>query len=396
MEAGYKDIPHIYVLLDNFAVFKELYAEKYEDDFLFLAREGITYGISLIVTASTTGGFGYKYMSNFANHIALSCNDTAEYSNLFDRCKVEPNNTPGRMLISYNKAIYEAQSYLSFSGEKEIERVDAIRQFVEKENIKNNGMHAKLIPEVPDDLSLTYIAKNFNVDPSRQIAVSLSYQHVEPVCFDINATPQLALIGKNTSNMIGFEKALIHDMKENYFDRPAELFIIDSLTRDLKDYAEEAFVTDYSIDYSRLSVIFEHIMGELEDRYNTVLEDGLETLERLPLIVILINNFSAIEFISGSKELMSMYNTIVSKYKAMKIMMIFGGIGDENIGYSSPELLKKIKENKHAVIFSNAADHKVFDIPMPFIRQNKKPIDATQAYYLKENETVKIRFAKGE
>ena len=93
-EAGYTDIPHLYVIFENFAVFKELYADKFEDDFLFIAREGIAYGISIIVTATTTSGFGYKYMSNFANHIAFTCNDNSEYSNLFDRCRTEP--TPRR------------------------------------------------------------------------------------------------------------------------------------------------------------------------------------------------------------------------------------------------------------------------------------------------------------
>lgn len=100
------------MILENFAVFRELYADKYEDDFLFIAREGITYGISLIVTATTTSGFGYKYMSNFANHIALTCNDNSEYSNLFDRCRTEPSNIPGRVLVCFNKVIYEAQTYL--------------------------------------------------------------------------------------------------------------------------------------------------------------------------------------------------------------------------------------------------------------------------------------------
>ena len=89
-----------------------------------------------------------------------------------------------------------------------------------------------------------------------------------------------------------------------------------------------------------------------------------------------------------------MYTKIVTKYKAMKVMLIFGGINDENIGYSSCDLLKKIKENKHAFIFSNLTDHKVFEIPAPFIRQNKKILDATQGYYLKESEILKVRFAK--
>ena len=80
----------------------------------------------------------------------------------------------------------------------------------------------------------------------------------------------------------------------------------------------------------------------------------------------------------------------------MKVMLVFGGINDEAIGYSSGDLLKKLKENKNAMIFTNLAEHKVFDVPAAFIRANKKPIDASQGYYLHETEIVKIRFAREE
>lgn len=395
-EAGYSDIPHLYVLLDNFAVFREVYSDKYEDDFLYIAREGITNGISLIVTATTTNGFGYKYMSNFANHIALACNDKSEYSTLFDRCKMEPSNIPGRVLVCINKAIYEAQTYLSFDGEKEIDRIGAIKSFVAEQNEVNAGRKAKKIPEVPDLLNQAYIQDNFVVNPSTQIAVALSYQYVEPVYFEFATMNQLALIGKLTANMVVFEKALLNEIKMNYFERPTNVFIVDSLSRDLVRYSEEPFIEEYSIDYSVLSNVLEEVTQNLENRYSEVLEDGIEVLKNKPLIFILINNITAIEYISNSKELMAMYTAIVTKYKAMKVMFVFGGINDEAIGYSSGDLLKKLKENKNALIFSNLAEHKVFDIPASFIRQNKKPIDGTQGYYLKESEVVKIRFAKEE
>lgn len=396
MEAGYRDLPRIYLILDNFAVFKELYADKFEDDFLFLAREGIAYGISMIVTASTTNGISYRYMSNFANHVAFTCNDSSEYSNLFDRCRMTPNNVPGRMLVSFNKTIYEAQSYLSFEGEKEIDRIGEIKKFLAEQNRRNSGIQAKKIPEVPDQFDLDYIYRNFPVDPKNQIAVALNYQLVEPVYFDLRSMCQLALVGKQTANMVAFEKALLQDFKYNYFDRPVDVYIIDSLTRDLAKYADEPFVKKHTLDYSKMSTILEDITDELEERLEEVMDEGLQALDNKPLLVVMINNMAAIEYISSTKQLMTMFNNIVSKYKAMKVLFLFGGIADEAIGYSSGDLLKKIKESKHAFIFTNPAEHKIFDIPVAFARQNKKAIDDTQGYYIKEANVAKIRFAKEE
>lgn len=396
LEAGYTDIPHIYLILDNFPIFKELYAEKFEDDFLFIAREGVAYGITIILTSTSTAGFGFKYMSNFPNRIAFSCNDASEYQNLFDRCRMEPSNTPGRVLIARNKSIYEAQTFQAFTGAKEIERVESIKQFIAALNERNSGLYAKQIPEVPDQLTFDFIERNFKYDPAHQMGVALSYQYVEPVYLDIYSTPQIGVFGKLPANVCMFEKALILDVKRNYFSRSTQLYIIDSLTRELKEFEDEPFVAGYTIDYSQVSSMFEYVLQQLEERYNRVLEDGLEILDEEPLMMLLINNMSAVEFISNSKDLMKQYNDIISKYKAMKVMLVFCGLGDENIGYNSADLLKKIKENKHAFIFTNIGDHKVFDIPIPFIRQNKKPVDLYQGYYIKENEVLKIRFAKEE
>lgn len=335
--------------------------------------------------------------SNFAYVLSdTTCNDNSEYSNLFDRCRTEPSNIPGRVLVCFDKVIYEAQTYLSFDGGKEIDRISAIKAFIAEQNHRNTGLRAKRIPEVPDVLDQSYIYDNFAVNVQNQIAVSLNYQQVEPVYFDITSMPQLTLVGKLTANIVGFEKALINELKMSYFDRPADVYIIDSLSRDLAKYAEEPFVEEYSIDYSMLSTIFEDVTNKLEERYSEVLEEGLEVLDNKPLLFVLINNTSAIEYISTSKELMSMYTSIVTKYKTMKVMLVFGGITDEAIGYSSGDLLKKLKENKNAMIFTNLAEHKVFDVPAAFIRANKKPIDASQGYYLHETEIVKIRFAREE
>lgn len=125
IDAGYTDFSQIYVMMDNFPVFKELYSEKYEEELFYLLREGVTYGISFIFTSPTTSGLGYKYLSSFGEHLAFTCNDSGEYSNIFDRCRVEPKNVAGRALVSINKNIYEMQTYIAFDGEKEIDRVNS-------------------------------------------------------------------------------------------------------------------------------------------------------------------------------------------------------------------------------------------------------------------------------
>lgn len=394
-EAGYRDLPHIYFMLDNYPVFKELYSEKYDDDFIFISRECISCGISMIVTTPGLNGFSYRYLSNFANRIALQCNDIAEYSNLFDRCRIQPSAIRGRGLFSLNKELFELQTYLAFAGEKEIDRANAIRSFIAQNNSVNNGRKAKRIPEVPDSFTLEYISDNFKYDPKKELSVALNYQEVEPVTLDFYSTPQIALAGSKETNMAAFVRSILSDVRSYYFDRSTDVYIVDSLTRDLGDYSDEPYIKNYSIDYSQVDGVFESIDEILRERYDSVISNGMDSIREEPLILFIINNIDAIKYISESKPLMEIYNNIITRYKAMKIMLVFSNIPDEAIGYSSADILKKIKDARNAFIFSNITEHKIFDIPTSFVRQNKKPIDATQGFYIRENDIYKIRFLSG-
>lgn len=394
LEAGYDDIPYTYIILDNFAVFRELYAEKFEDDLLYICREGNAYGFSIIVTSNSTSGFGYKYLSNFANNISFYCNDSSEYSNLFDRCRMEPTNTPGRMLVSFNKSIFEAQSYLAYEGEKEIDRVSSIKKWISKVNDENSGLQAKRIPEVPDELSIGYIENNYNVKPKDEIAISLSYQTVEPITIGLCKTPMLSIVAKKMNSSSSFVSSILSNIKNYYFERPSEVYIFDTFKKEYKNYEGEGYVNLYTVDYSMLDGVFETVETELEERYNNTIENGIEYIDNVPYILIVINSGDAIEYISKSKKLMDAYNLFISKYKEMKFTFLFAGIEDANFGYSSPELYKKIKEQKLAFIFTDLQEHKMFDIPIAFTRQNKKPLDSTQGYFIKDSEIHKIRFTK--
>ena len=50
--------------------------------------------------------------------------------NIFDRCRMQPKDVPGRMLCKLNKELYEMQSFIAFEGEKELDRSNAVKKFV--------------------------------------------------------------------------------------------------------------------------------------------------------------------------------------------------------------------------------------------------------------------------
>lgn len=398
LEAGYSDLPHIYVLLDNFAVFRELYADRYDDAFIPLCRDGIAYGVSVVMTNSSTSGFGYKYMSNFSNFIALPCNDTGEYSTLFSRCHVEPKSVPGRALIGMGKRVVEMQSYRCFEGAREVDRVDAISGFIELQNARCAGEHARRIPCVPDDLSLGYIYDNYRIAPSR-IPIALDYGTVEPVVVDLDSSFSLALVANDAARCGQVVEVILEDIREKIFERPVEVFIVDGLSRSLAGWGDLPFVEGYFTDSAGVGTVIDRIRPVLEERYARVAEKGMGAITDEPYLVAIINSAEALEHISSSADLTEAYSAIKKQFSAMRVLFVFSAVPDAAAGYSAPAMLKQLKEEQRGLVFTNIAEHKFYDVNGAAARSLKGGLEDQQAFYVNGADLSKVRVpatGKGE
>lgn len=393
-EAGHRDIPHIVVIIDNFIGFKENYTE-YDDDMLGICREGIAVGISIILSNLQTGGIGYKYLSNFANRIALYCNDSGEYGNVFDRCRMQPKDVPGRALISVDRRIFECQCSLSFNGEKEVDRVENMKKFIEVTNSKeeNRNKKARVIPEIPRLLTEEYIKYNYAKTQLKkyQIPIGLDYDEVDLVTLDLLKLSVIAVTGRENSGRTNFLKIIMNHIQKNIFDHPVKAYIIDDVERHLKKMDDYGFVDKYTVDANEFEVIIDEIDSELENRQEVVTEEGIEGIEKEPLLLVIVQNRDAIGALSSNNKAVEVYKKITRQYKALKVCFIFSDIENAAVAYGSPEILKSIKENKKALIFDDINNNKVFDIPVNALRTFKKPIEKGDAYFVMDNELIKIK-----
>jgi S-DNA-T family DNA segregation ATPase FtsK/SpoIIIE len=391
-EAGYKEIPQILIMIDNVTAMRELYPD-YDDDLLNICREGLAVGISLVIANSQSSGFGYKYLSNFAKRITLYCNDSNEYSNLFDRCRMVPKNIPGRALVEIDKTIYEYQNYLGFVGEKEIDRVRDMRKFIEEINIKYSDEKAKLIPEVPSILTNQYIKNVFNESQLKpyELPIAINYDTVDIVRINFASCGTLAITGAGGRGKSNFIYNLMHRLSENIFNNLAEVYIIDGIDRKLKGLEAYGFVKNYSIDSSEFEIILEDIYSEAEDRYEKMVECGVECLEDMPLIMVIVQNRDAIEAMSTDKNALEKYKKLNSKFKNLRISFVFSDVENIQVGYGAPEIYKLIKENKKTLLFDDISNNKLHEIPIAVERMYKKPIDIGDAYFINGSEIIKIK-----
>lgn len=393
-DAGYSDLPRIFFMIDNFSAFKEVYADAFEDQFVFLTREGVACGISIVVTNAATNGLGYRYMSNFACRLAFKCNDSGEYMNIFDRCRIQPKDVPGRLLCKINKELYEMQSFIAFEGEKEFERSNAVKSFVELVNKKYPTDHAKQIPSVPELLTFSYLDECVRTATIKhQYPIALDYSNVDVVMLDLKAMNEFCIIGKDSSKKINVTNSIISAIHHNALQKPVKLYILDSVERQLKSKSELGFVERYTIDYSEIGSIFDEIMPDLEERHSLQMDGDFDKLAKCPQIIILVNNKDAVEYISTTKELLEVYNRITKQFKSLGVSFIFSDIDDMSVGYSGPELLKRFKETKKGIITSNLQEFKFCDLPSNVVRNNKT-VNVGDVFLLDGSEVSRIKLAE--
>lgn len=391
-EAGYKDLPRIFVFVDNMTALTELYLEN-DDTFLGIIREGMAVGISVTVANAQTSGIGYKYLSNFANKIALYCNDSNEYGNLFDHVTIKPDEMPGRCVIEMEKRLLECQTYLAFKGEKEFERVREIKEFIEARNELYVNERAKVIPFIPALLTEDILEKDFGALAKKyRLAVGLSYREVSPVYLDFAALGAIGICGKEKKGHNNFISGILNRLNSNRNVNPVRVTILDDVSRKYKELSELDIVETYSLD---IEIILKKI-GEwhniLEERYQAMME------ERLPkdnaLLMLVIQNNDVARKIYEDMDVMNQYMEIITRFKALNVCIIFANYANSGVSYDAPEPLRMIKQEQHLLLFDDLDNLKVFDVPYEELKVNKKKLQLGDAYYIKDNSVTKVKLVK--
>lgn len=392
-ESGFSDIPQIVIIIDNYLAIMELYPQ-YEDDILKFTREGISCGVSIILATAQMQGIGYKYLSSFSRRIALYCNDSSMYSSVLDRVDRDMylRSIPGRGLVEIEKNLYEYQTYLAFEGEKEIDRVNNMKEFIASVNDKYREYKAKRIPEIPNVLTDEYLEDNYVIPTEKYvIPIGINYNSIELISIDLLKNNVVSIFGREGSGKTNFVNNIISRLIINKAEAPFKLIVIDNMDKQLQYLSELDETEKYSFNPEDIIEIINDTYTELEERYNLVIDEKTEEMDEKPYILIIVKNMDAIISASEDNKVFEKYKEMISKYKSLKVGFIFGDLGNTNIAYSSPAILKSIKESPHSFIFNDVAEIKSFDIPIAVERNYKKKISVGDAYYFKDIEISKIK-----
>ena len=389
-EAGEKDLPLIVLMIDNLTALKELYFQD-DDELLNLCREGLTVGISIVIANSQTAGIGYKYLSNFSARMSLYCNDSNEYSSLFDHCSERIDSIPGRAIVEIDKKHFECQSYLAFTGEKEIDRVKEIKKYISEANAANKHMMAKRIPLIPASLTKGFMVEQFGnyMEDKFSIVAGLDYATVTPYVLDFAAVGLLAITGREGAGRHNWLKYSV-DMLSTMYPGMSKVYAVDSIGKKLASLKESDNIAAYSIIADDAVRYIKEIEGQLKDRYDALIAGNEDVLNDAELLMLVIDNQDALLAICNNSDGLAAYKNIIGRYKNMKVCII-AYVENANIPYSAPEIIKNIRDHRNFMYFDDMNNMKIFDVPLAMSRNFKKPIELGDGYYIRDNDCVKLK-----
>ena len=309
---------------------------------------------------------------------------------MFDHVDLKPEDLPGRAIVEFDKRTLECQTYLAFEGEKEIDRVMAIRTFVQETNKLNPGISAKQIPYIPSILKKEQLEYEYGVFPQEyRYPIGLSYNEVSPFEIDFSNIGAIGICGKETQIHIDFVTDILKQMCDRRNEYPVRVCIFDDVKRGFKGCKELSIVSTYTITTEPVIDLLNEWSFILQTRYQKMIDEDESQSDDLLLLVI--NNNDVAKVIYEDMDAMNQYTDMISRYKNLKVGVIFTNYENVNVSYDAPEQIRNIKQERHLLFFDDLDNLKVFDVAYEDMKANKKRLQLNDAYYIKDNSVVKVK-----
>ena len=201
--------PHLTFIIENINAFlaDERY-EAYRDQLEKLCRDGLSKGLTVVVTGRDTTGVG-RLLTNFAQKIGFGLN-ADEYMDVFGSKIIPPMRLPGRGIANVQSQNYEFQCFLPFPM-AEKKGLEPMLKAAEK---TPNPRFMKAFERV---LSVEDLARVADEQPN-QVAIGLDYYEHKPVFLDYGNDKAIGIYGKRQFGKTNLLKLILDGIRQQHSD----------------------------------------------------------------------------------------------------------------------------------------------------------------------------------
>ncbi len=257
VQANGVTLPAILVVIDNFAGFKEKTANLYEEDLIRLSREGVGYGMYLLITAA---GFGISEIQNrigdnIRTVISLEMSDKYHYMDVLHTTHIPvlpESGVKGRGLALVDGDLLEFQTALSVKAEDDFSRSEKLKAICGRMSERWSGVRAKKIPMIPEKPILGQLVQReeYALLNRTSLGLPFAYKLEDASVYSVNlsATYCYGIYGRRRTGKTNVLRLLVHaaslqdseihilepggselekcaaDYQVNYYQTPQEIF----------------------------------------------------------------------------------------------------------------------------------------------------------------------------
>lgn len=222
---------HVTFILDGVHVlFSEDRYIKYQEDLLKFARDGLSKGISVVITANEPNGGVKKLLSSFAHIIAFDLNKNL-YSDLFSEKVNKPMILKGRGIASQEGKCYEFQAFLPYNSDipenSEEKNIEMIICSLQKDyHLDVSSLQELQLKSLSGNLDshswATYTQEPIKI--KNYLVAGLDYYTCEPAKINLLNAKTIAIYGKKQFGKTNLLKLILQSlspkekMRVVYFD----------------------------------------------------------------------------------------------------------------------------------------------------------------------------------
>lgn len=391
---GQSALPKIFVFLDNYIAFSEQY-EAYEESLSKLARDGLKYGIHIVVTLNHMNDMKFRLRQNFTTMLPLTLSERSDYGEaLGNMPEYTPASICGRGLL-LDEEILEFQVALPVQGYTEKERGEYIIKQVCK---TGNNYLARRIPVIPENETFREI---LDKAPSSIIPVGYNQETIEIAGFDKEDSYCIAISG----NDIGVCEQQFLNIIDYTRMNEMKLYLIQldyHLGRMFRNCSADIRVSNADEVYNLLIYLRQEFKSRSDARKNFMAQQTEESWEswrhdNFTDIMIVIDNMSEFsEIIYGGKpaDMSAIMECFFKQGQGLGIYFVAGfgvSVNDKAI-YTT--LVKNFLKYKTGIHFGGYLDQqKVLNVNLS-LREQSKPMDENYGYLVSDNTQYAVFIPK--
>lgn len=268
---GEESLPAILIVIDNYANFREKTNGQFDEDMIRLSREGVGYGIFLVLSA---GGFGSaeiptRVADNIRSVVSLEMGDKFKYAEVLRTTRTEvlpETGVKGRGLANINGTILEFQTALAFKAKDAYDRSEKIEKKCKQMRSAWKAECARTIPVIPANPTLQILTEREDYrklsEQKRYLPFAYLSKDASVYAVDLWNTYCYMIQGRNRSGKKNVLKLLLYAASQK---KDRKICLIDLNGQELQKTAQQLNV-EYITEEKQMYEFFKATIPVFKER----------------------------------------------------------------------------------------------------------------------------------